>query len=133
MVYGNFDSQSLFQNRNDTTNENSRSQEDSHIPHHHHLHTFQTFKIEDVPCMNPSALKRWLLTLPTNVVRGKGIFYTANNQQGYQFQIASGTVECKEIPNHLKYQSCIILIGTKLEEDQIRNSFNQIFKQKHAY
>lgn len=134
-VYGKIDNQSIFQNRNDEINENSNSRQLNHIQHHphHHLHTFQTIKIEDVPCVSPSDMKRWLMSLPSNVVRGKGIFYSMNHQQRYQFQLASGTVECKEINNHLKYESCIILIGTQLEENKIKNSFTHLFKQTHAY
>jgi len=133
-VYGKIDCQSIFQNRNDTIDKNENSQKKNHLHHHHnHLHTFQMVKIEDVPFISQSALRRWLLALPSNIVRGKGIFYSTDDQRKYQFQLASRTVEFREIAEHLKYESCIILIGTTLEEDKIRNSFYQRFKQTHAF
>ena len=104
--------------------------ESSHVykhksEHDHHHSTITALKITQVPIMNKRELETWLKRLPKTILRGKGIVQLEGNTGYFNFQFSSGDVRLERMRETPKQQPTIILIGDRLNSEEILTSFNR--------
>ena len=100
--------------------------------HDHHHSTITALKITQVPKMKRRELETWLKRLPKTILRGKGIVQLEGNTGYFNFQFSSGNVRLERMRETPKQQPTIILIGDRLNSDEILTSFNSKFIIKNV-
>ncbi|MCQ6275847.1 GTP-binding protein [Bacillus sp. V3B] len=108
---------------------NDDNRMDEHKHHDHHS-TINAFRIDKLPEMNKRKLETWLKSLPKAVLRGKGIVKLEGSIGLFNFQFSSGNMILDRIRETPYSQPTIILIGDKLNTEEILHSFNRTFKTK---
>ena len=106
-----------------------------HKSEHHHDHphsTITALKITQVPKIKRRELETWLKRLPRTILRGKGIVQLEGNTGYFHFQFSSGNVRLERMRETPKQQPTIILIGDRLNSDEILTSFNSKFIIKNV-
>jgi G3E family GTPase len=98
----------------------------NHSSHHHHTHPFQAIKLEGVEVIEKRSFEKWLKD-QESILRAKGYIAFEGDQQLYSFQYAADQLEVHPIESNKK--TCIILIGTSLDQEQIRRSLTEFAKQ----
>lgn len=94
--------------------------------HHHHHSVFQTLKIDQVPMLSKSELEKWLSSLPKEVLRAKGVLQIQDHPTKWvQFQYASNQVQFSPVMDEGKHASCLILIGTNLDNQALFDSYER--------
>ena len=82
--------------------------------------------------MKRRELETWLKRLPKTILRGKGIVQLEGNTGYFNFQFSSGNVRLERMRETPKQQPTIILIGDRLNSDEILTSFNSKFIIKNV-
>ncbi|MDE5412065.1 CobW family GTP-binding protein [Alkalihalobacterium chitinilyticum] len=98
-----------------------------HDHHHHHHHMFEAITLRDIPSVDRISFERWLQSMP-KIVRSKGIIQLTETPQMFQYQYASGQLMLNRSNDQLVAKPCIILIGSELNGEEIRNSFQQLIQ-----
>ncbi|RTR30509.1 GTP-binding protein [Robertmurraya yapensis] len=110
-------------------NHDDRSEEHHHQNHHHHS-TINALRIDNLPVIKKRELESWLKRLPKTVLRGKGIIQLEEGGGFYNFQFSSGTLLFEKIRDSSTIQPTMILIGEKLNKDEILEKYHRTFKTK---
>ena len=100
--------------------------------HDHHHSTITALKITQVPKIKRRELETWLKRLPKTILRGKGIVQLEGNTGYFNFQFSSGNVRLERMRETPKQHPTIILIGDRLNSDEILTSFNSKFIIKNV-
>jgi G3E family GTPase len=98
-----------------------------HHHHHHHSHPFQAINLSGFDHVDKAKFKKWLKSQGPSFLRAKGYVRFEDDDRLYSFQFASGQLSVEPIEANEK--SCLILIGTDLNQDHLIESFNQLVKQ----
>ncbi|WP_338448414.1 GTP-binding protein [Niallia oryzisoli] len=96
----------------------------------HHHSTINALKISQLPEMKKRELETWLKKLPKTVLRGKGIIKLEGSSGLYNFQFSSGNLIVEKMEETAYIQPTIILIGDRLNIEEVLHSFNRTFKTK---
>ncbi|KHF41755.1 CobW family GTP-binding protein [Halalkalibacter okhensis] len=99
----------------------------SHHKHHDHSHPFQAIKLEGVEVIGQKEFEKWLKEQGPNLLRAKGYIVFEGEQQVFSFQYAANRLDIQPIKSAKK--TCVILIGTSLDLEQIRQSLNEYVRQ----
>ncbi|WP_428911928.1 CobW family GTP-binding protein [Niallia sp. Krafla_26] len=91
--------------------------------HEHHHSTITALKITQLPIMKRRKFETWLKRLPKTILRGKGIVQLEGNPGYFHFQFSSGNMKFERMRDTPKQQPTIILIGDRLNTDEILTSF----------
>ncbi|MBM4763158.1 GTP-binding protein [Bacillus sp. B15-48] len=111
--------------------ESDNSEHNHHHKHHHHHHSaIKALKIDKFPEMNKRKLEKWLKRLPKSIVRGKGIVRLEGSKGFFSFQFSSGRMIVENIRETQTIQPAIILIGDRLNPEEILHSFKSTFKMQ---
>lgn len=105
----------------------------NHKDEHHHDHhhsTITALRITQVPKMKLSELEAWLKGLSKTILRGKGIVQLKGKTGYFNFQFSSGKVRLERMRETPTQHPTIILIGDRLNSDEILTSFNRHFNIK---
>lgn len=139
-IFGDISIKELFLKRyyvHTAQGQREKTLESSHVHnpksehHHEHHHSkINALKITRVPKMKRKELESWLKRLPKTILRGKGIVQLEGNTGYFHFQFSSGNVRIEKMREIPKQQPTIILIGDKLNSDEILTSFNREFIMK---
>ncbi|MCL7747098.1 CobW family GTP-binding protein [Halalkalibacter alkaliphilus] len=123
--YGDVSEKALFEKRflTETVPVNNHS---SHHHHHHHTHPFQAIKLEGIEVIDKKSFEEWLKE-QGSILRAKGYIVFKGDRQLYSFQYATNQLELHSIESGKK--TCIILIGTSLDQEKIRRSLTKFAKQ----
>jgi G3E family GTPase len=90
--------------------------------HHNHL-SIKAIKIDQSGTINRVTLENWLLQLPKEIFRGKGIVQLDETPGFFDFQFASRQLRLTRLTELPKVEPSIVLIGKDLDENEIINSF----------
>lgn len=107
-----------------------RLNDDDRSDEHHHHSTINALRIDNLPVIKKRELESWLKRLPKTVLRGKGIIQLEEGGGFYNFQFSSGTLLFEKIRDSSTIQPTMILIGEKLNKDEILEKYNRTFKTK---
>ena len=109
-------------------------EEEHHHHHHHHHHghdadeIFTSWGIETAKSISKNQLEEFLNALANDtslgiVVRSKGILQAKDNEKWYYFDFVSGDYEIRL--GEPDYTGRICVIGSKLDENKIKELFNK--------
>lgn len=97
--------------------------EHDHTHGHTHNHTFQAIKIDGINQVNRISFESWLKTQPETLLRAKGYIRFDDAPAVYSFQYASKLLELSPLQD--QKEPCMILIGTDLKREIVRDSFKR--------
>ncbi|MRX71942.1 hypothetical protein GJU40_07115 [Bacillus lacus] len=97
-----------------------------HVRKHSNHGAFQAVKIENVPSINQQNFKKWLQSLPSDIIRGKGVVRLAETGQLYDFQYAGKQLNMSKLESNDE-ECVIVLIGLQGSTDSLRQSFESAF------
>ena len=136
-IFGGISIKELFLKRyyvHTAQGQREKTSESSHVHnrksehhHDHHHSTITALKITEVPKMKRRELESWLKRLPQTILRGKGIVQLEGSSGYFHFQFSSGNVRLERMREAPIQQPIIILIGDRLNSDEILTSFNRKF------
>ncbi|WP_332691270.1 CobW family GTP-binding protein [Halalkalibacter lacteus] len=124
--YGDVKSELLFESRFFTNALNMKDDLGGHH-HHHHSHPFQAIKIDGIEEVDKGSFEKWLKKQSKWLLRAKGYIHFKGNPQPFSFQFASNQLNITTIESDKA--NCIILIGARLDHEQIKQSFDQEVRQ----
>ncbi|MFC0558211.1 CobW family GTP-binding protein [Halalkalibacter alkalisediminis] len=125
-TFGDVATEVLFAKRFQTETINLK--ENTHH-HHHHSHPFQALKISGFEAVSKGKFKSWLNGQEQSLVRAKGYVRFQEDDTLYSFQYASGQLQL--IPLESNSETCMILIGSDLDQNALTSSFDQFVRQIH--
>ncbi|MDT8859847.1 GTP-binding protein [Alkalihalobacillus sp. MEB130] len=128
--YGDVPLDMLFEKRfkTDTIHVQPGKQTEHHHHHHHYdHHSFQAIKLEGIEALDQDSFKKWLKSQGPELLRAKGYIVFQEDSQVFSFQYASNQLELQPIETNKG--TCIILIGTRLNQDQIEQTFQEFVRQ----
>ena len=141
-IFGDISIKELFLKRyyvHTAQGQREKTLESSHVHNHksehhhdHHHSTITALKITQVPKMKRREFETWLKRLPKTILRGKGIVQLEGNTGYFNFQFSSGNVRLERMRETPKQHPTIILIGDRLNSDEILTSFNSKFIIKNV-
>lgn len=123
--YGKVEERDLLKKRYMTSRINTTK------PHHHderrHNHsTIRAIQMKEVPQIDRLELHKWILQLPKEVLRGKGIIALRETPGLFHIQFASGNLQIERAKG-TKMDPTIILIGDQLNEEALNKDFREYF------
>ncbi len=121
--FGEVETEVLFKKRFMTENfdlvKDSPKQQNHH--HHHHTHPFQAMKLSGFGKVSKKDFTAWLKS--QQLLRAKGYIRFEEDDTIYAFQYASRQLEIKPIESAT---SCLIIIGTDLNQEELKKSFEKL-------
>lgn len=104
--------------------------EDCKHHHHHSNHsTIKAIKLDQLPTFNRVTFEKWLLQLPKEIFRSKGIVQFEETPGYFDFQFASRQLKLNRLKAAANEVPCIVIIGIDFDEEKIKNSFSASFLQ----
>ncbi len=97
--------------------------------HDHHSHPFQAVKISGFEAVSKGKFKNWLNDQSHSLIRAKGYICFQKDDTLFSFQYASGQLHVTPIESNK--ETCMILIGTDLDQKTLISSFDQFVRQIH--
>ncbi|QGQ45737.1 CobW family GTP-binding protein [Metabacillus sediminilitoris] len=95
-----------------------------HEPHHG---TIKTVKIEQVPVIDKRTLTNWLINLPNDVIRAKGLVQLTGDSTLTHVQFADKLVRYTKMGKNDERQSIFVFIGKDLNEEMFQEFSQGIF------
>ncbi len=101
-----------------------------HAPERHAQHHFASVQIALPPVVSRASLQRFLIDLPAEVIRAKGVVRLSESPDEYHvFQKVEGSVQLLPIgPRSRIEHSVAILIGPRIPEEKIREAATTLFE-----
>jgi G3E family GTPase len=103
---------------------NDHGDHQHHDPHHG---TIKTVKIEQVPVVDKRVLTKWLINLPNDVIRAKGLIQLTGYTTLSHVQYADKLVRYTKIGKNDERQPIFVFIGKDLNEEMFQEFSQGLF------